>query len=523
METSAADVRKKLKEDFEFYAEKALKIRTKKGDIVPFIINRQQKLLDDTIEAELKAKGQARIILLKARQLGMSTYTAGRMTHRITNDRGKLAMVVAHDSESTETLFVISQRMFENLPQAIKPTTKYSSKRELFFDKLDSRYVVGTAGSASIGRGSTIQYLHCSEIAFWPKKSAKELYNGLEQAVPYGHGSIIIVESTANGTSGLYYDMWNSAVKGENGFTPIFFPWYEAPEYRRPVPSDFERTPDEEVEAAKYGLDDEQLCFRREKIGLNGLDKFKQEYPATPEEAFISTGMGVFNPTHLQFERERAAPLIMTKIMFGEKWEERRGGPLHIYKEHEPSQEYWIGADSSMGIRGGDPSFLVILDEQKEVVATYRDWVHPDHFANIIFRLATLYNNAHVIVESNSHGLLVCTRIYKDWEYPNFYTEEVVDKITDQLTIKLGFTTSPKSKPYIIDKLRAEVRDKAIKLNCPMLMNDMRTFIATPEGKYEAEPGAHDDGVMALALANHYHRGKWTPVLDQETYLLEAI
>ena len=164
MET-ASELRKRLKEDFEFYAEKVLKIRSKSGDIVPFIINRQQKALDDIIEKELKEKGQARIILLKARQLGMSTYTAGRMTHRITNDRGKLAMVVAHDSESTETLFVISQRMYENLPKAVKPTTKYSSKRELFFDKLDSRYVVGTAGSASIGRGSTIQYLHCSELA----------------------------------------------------------------------------------------------------------------------------------------------------------------------------------------------------------------------------------------------------------------------------------------------------------------------------------------------------------------------
>ncbi|NJL70240.1 MAG: hypothetical protein HC888_00905 [Candidatus Competibacteraceae bacterium] len=163
--TEIAEVRRKLKDDFEYYAAKALKIRTKKGDIVPFIINDQQRRLDAIIEEELRTKGQARIILLKARQLGMSTYTAGRMTHRVTNDRGKLAMVVAHDSESTETLFVISQRMYENLPKQIKPTTKYSSKKELFFDKLDSRYIVGTAGSASIGRGATIQYLHCSELA----------------------------------------------------------------------------------------------------------------------------------------------------------------------------------------------------------------------------------------------------------------------------------------------------------------------------------------------------------------------
>lgn len=520
--TAIAEVRRKLKDDFEYYAAKALKIRTKKGDIVPFIINDQQRRLDAIIEEELRTKGQARIILLKARQLGMSTYTAGRMTHRVTNDRGKLAMVVAHDSESTETLFVISQRMYENLPKQIKPTTKYSSKKELFFDKLDSRYIVGTAGSASIGRGATIQYLHCSEIAFWPKKSAKELYNGLEQAVPYGHNSIIIVESTANGTSGLFFDMWNKAVKGENGFTPVFFPWFEAPEYRRPVPKDFIQTPDEEELVKQFGLDDEQLCFRREKVGLNGIDQFKQEYPSTPEDAFISTGMGVFAPDHLKYEQERAAPLILTRAMFGDVWEDRRSGPLHLYKDWEPSQEYWIGADSSMGIRGGDPSFLVVLDEQKEVVATYRDWVHPDHFARIIFTLAQRYNNAHVIVESNSHGLLVCTRIYKDWEYPNFYTEEIVDKMTDQPTVKLGFTTTPKSKPYIIDKLRAEVRDHNIKLNCPLLINDARTFIATPEGKYEAEPGAHDDGVMALALANHYHRGKWTPVLDQEEFLLVA-
>lgn len=522
-EDNKREIQRRLLSDFPFYADKALKIRTKEGSIVPFHLNDQQRRLNETIEQDIRTKGHARVIILKARQLGMSTFSAGYMTHKVTNGRGKLAMVVSHVSDSTDALFGMTQRMYNMLPAPIKPSTKFASRRELYFDKLDSRYIVGTAGSAGLGRSQTIQYLHGSEVAFWPKTTAKETFNGLAQAVPNGNGSAIILESTANGTSGLFYEMWHAAVRGENGYTPVFFPWNEFDEYRRPVPEGFERTPEEEELVEVYGLDDEQLCFRREKIGLNGYNQFLQEYPLTPEEAFVSTGMQVFSPDKLQEQEQKCKPPQYTKMLFGEQWEDRRGGPLHVFEEWHPGESYIIGADSSMGIRGGDPSFAVVLDSQKRVVATYQDYVHPDHFATILTSLGYLYNTAFLIVESNAHGLLVCTRIFKDNSYANFYTEQHLDKMADQWTTKLGFTTTPKSKPLVIDKLRAEIRDDKIKINCRRLVKDLKGFVATPEGKYEADGGSHDDGVIALALANHAFTEVRMMPEDQEEYLHEAL
>lgn len=516
-------VRRRLYTDFSYYSNAALKIRTKKGEIQPLALNAAQTILDDAVTAQLESEGKIRIIILKARQQGLSTYTGGYLYFSVSQQKARKAMVITHHADSTRALFDMTKRYHEHCPDILKPHTKYSSRRELSFDVLDSSFVVGTAGSEAVGRGETLTHVHASELAFWPKSSAADLWNGLLQAVPNEEGTAVFVESTANGVSGVYYDLWRGAVEGKNGFVPVFIPWFTDPTYREKVPEIFERSPEEESLAELYDLDDEQLMFRRRKVAQNGLDLFKQEYPSEPEEAFLTTGRPVFDLEKLSNSLKDTRDIEERMALEEKEFVIHNRGELTTYLKHDNGEKYVIGADVAMGVNQGDYSVAQVLDSKKRQVATWRGRVHPDYFAEILYALGMYYNEALIIVENNSHGILTCTRLGKDYAYPNFYTEVVIDKITDKETVKLGFTTTAKTKPLIIDQLRASVRDDEIELNDKVTIREMLTYIVTDTGAMEAEHGCHDDCVMSLALANHVHEGVWEPIVSTDEYYQEMV
>ena len=516
-------VRKRLLLDFPFYANSALKIRTKAGEIAPLKLNPAQQILDEAVQKQLKSEGKIRIIILKARQQGLSTYTGGYLYFSVSQQKARKAMVITHHADSTRALFDLTKRYHEHCPDILKPHTKYSSRRELSFDVLDSSYVVATAGGDSVGRGETLTHVHASELAFWPKSSAQDIWNGLAQAVPNTAGTTVFIESTANGVTGTYHDLWKGAVEGTNGYVPVFIPWYVDPTYIEEVPSNFERTPEEQELADKYDLSDDQLMFRRRKVAQNGIDLFRQEYPSEPEEAFLTTGRPVFNPEQLQNKLSDTRDVEDRLALEGDDFLPNIRGELTTYMKHDGGMQYVIGADVAMGVRNGDWSVAQVLDSKKRQVATWRGQVHPDYFAEVLKALGEYYNEAFIIVENNSHGILTCTRLGKDFAYPNFYTEVQIDKLTDRETVKLGFTTTSKTKPLIIDQLRASVREEEIELNDKTTIREMMTYIVTESGAMEAEPSCFDDCVMSLALANHVHEGAWEPVDTPSELYLEMV
>ena len=523
MDPKLKAVRKRLYTDFPFYAKAALSIRTKEGEIAPLKLNPAQQILDDAVQKQLQTEGKIRIIILKARQQGLSTYTGGYLYYAVSQEKARKAMVITHHADSTRALFDLTKRFHEHCPEILKPHTKYSSRRELSFDALDSSYVVATAGGDSVGRGETLTHVHASELAFWPKSTAQDIWNGLLQAVPNAPKTAVFVESTANGVTGIYHSLWEGAVNGTNGFVPVFIPWYVDPTYIEDVPENFERTPDEEDLAEEYNLTDEQLMFRRRKIAQNGIDLFRQEYPAYPEEAFLTTGRPVFNPEQLQKCLTEAEDVKERLALEGDEFINNARGELTTYLKHDPGGQYVIGADVAMGVRNGDYSVAQVLDSKKRQVATWRGHVHPDYFAEVLFALGEYYNTAHIIVENNSHGILTCTRLGKDMAYPSFYQEIQVDKITDRETVKLGFTTTSKTKPLVIDQLRAAMREGELTLNDKTTIREMMTYIVTESGSMEAEPSCFDDCVMSLALANHVHEGAWEPVETPEELYVEMV
>ena len=177
-------IRLRLYNDFDYYAPNVLKIRTKDSKIVPFKINEAQRRLALVVNKQYAAEQKVRVIILKARQMGLSTWVGGRLFSRVSQRRARKAMVVAHEAKSTRALFDMTKRFYDLCPPILQPQTKYASQNAMTFGVLDSGYVVATAGGDSIGRGETLTHVHASELAFWPKSSALANFNGLMQSVP---------------------------------------------------------------------------------------------------------------------------------------------------------------------------------------------------------------------------------------------------------------------------------------------------------------------------------------------------
>jgi hypothetical protein len=292
----------RFRTDFEFYAPRALKILNKSGQLIPFHLNKSQIYAHNKIEGQLKRKGLVRKIILKARQQGFSTYTQGRFYWKVTGHFGKKAFILTHLDEATTNLFNIGKRFHDHCPLELKPSTKNKSEKSLFFDQLNSGYSVGTARSDGTGRSGTFQYLHASEMAFW--RNAPVHMAGIGQTLPYEPGTESLIESTADGISNMYHEIWQDAVNGISDYEPIFIPWYWQFEYQRPVPAGFVLDADETEYMETYDLTLPQMVWRRYKINTDfrcNASLFAQEYPATPEEAFMASIEGtLIKPQKIQ-------------------------------------------------------------------------------------------------------------------------------------------------------------------------------------------------------------------------------
>jgi hypothetical protein len=154
--------------DLEFFARAALRLRPKVGAVQPFVFNAAQQKLHAIIEGQKAKTGRVRVIILKARQLGVSTYVAARLFHRTIFTPGLRTIIVGHERRASSNLFQIVKRFYENLPADVCPPISASNAEELLFDRIDSGYIVTVATTEGAGRSATAQALHASEVAFWP-------------------------------------------------------------------------------------------------------------------------------------------------------------------------------------------------------------------------------------------------------------------------------------------------------------------------------------------------------------------
>lgn len=307
--------------DLRLFARTCLKIRDKSGALVPLVFNAAQEKLHAVVEEQRRRTGWVRAIVLKGRQQGISTYVAARFYHRASLYRGVNVYILSHEQPASDTLFSMVDRFQRNNP--IAPGTGVSNVKQLEFDRRDSRYRVATAGQKEGGRSQSTSHMHASEVAFWANAAAH--FAASIQTVPLMPGTEIILESTANGVGGEFYERWQDAVAGRSDYIPVFIPWFLQDEYRRTPPEGFRinNEPGEdglsEAEyATMFGLDLEQIAWRRSKIAeFRSVRRFNQEYPATPEMAFVQSGEDAFiEPATILRARKRndiagGGPLIL--------------------------------------------------------------------------------------------------------------------------------------------------------------------------------------------------------------------
>lgn len=527
----------KLKYDRKWYIESFLKIRNKKAQIVPFIINHAQTIVNDLIEKdELEGKPK-RYIVLKARQMGLSTYFEGNIYQDTSNNENKNSLIIAHEEQASTNLFNMSKLFYENVPDLIRPMKKYSNGKILSFENpegdesikisnpgLRSKIIIATAGSGEVGRSATFHNIHASEVAFFP--DAKTTMLGLMQSVPDEPNTMVVLESTANGVGDWFHEMWQKASKGENEFTPIFLPWFVDPGYTRPFRSEAEKEQFvKEVELTskdmngnvirtyeyelmqKFSLTFEQMNWRKYTMankcqGDEGL--FMQEYPSTPEEAFISSGRPKFSIKSLKkYQTVTKAPqrgYLQYDPNNNPVFIPDPKGYISIWKEPEPDRFYAIGADVAEGLVEGDYSCAVVGDSETfDITAMWHGHIDPDLYGVELIKLAKYYNDAYLGVENNNHGLTTLTSIKKN-EYWNLFFSKSYDKIADTMTQKLGWTTSVRTKPLMIDKLSEFIREQYLGIYSDLIISEAFTYIIEDNGSTNGQSGCHDDTIMATAI-----------------------
>lgn len=288
-----------LRTEFPFFARKCLKIRTKGGELIPLRFNRLQQHLHEHIEDQRKRTGKVRKIVVKGRQGGASTYVEARYYWKLWRTTKSLqAFILTHEQPATDNIFGMARRYHDNLPDFIRPKEKAANAKELIFADTLCGYQVATAGTKGTGRSSTMQLFHGSEVAYWP--NAEEHIGGVFQTLANLPDTEIILESTANGVGNLFHRLSMAAVRGVGEYELIFIPWFWIEEYECPCPASHPFSDDWLAYGQLHKLHWEQLYWafvKNQEIAqtLGETDEkpcwlFKQEYPATFEEAFQTSG-----------------------------------------------------------------------------------------------------------------------------------------------------------------------------------------------------------------------------------------
>lgn len=523
--------------DERFYKH-CLRIKNKEGKLVPLTLNTAQRHIQARILDQLKRIGKVRVILLKGRQQGGSTFVAGRYYKKVTENKGRTVFVLSHEAKTTSKLMAMVKRYHDHCPKAVRPTLgKDSAALGIEFPKLDSSYELGTAGNAQTGRGHTIFYLHGSEVAFWP--NGEEILSGVLQAVPDADETEVVLESTANGVGGVFYQYVQDALAGEGEYELIFVPWYWQEEYHaKHMPPDFRRTAEEEKIASmvarhpdgsmySFVLTDAQLMWRRNKIReLKSLDKFKQEYPFTIKEAFLFSGRPVFDVNYLISAQARcSAPTAVYRVRIGSEelepvdldrferaTESRDGEEIHqgfkftsiagyLQQWVKPVDggEYCIAVDVAEGLEHGDYSSIDVASASGVQVAHWHGKIDPDELGLLVAIIGHYYNDAFVGVERNNHGL-VTLKTLERIGYTNLYFEEELTKQGEAPKYKVGWYTSSVTKPLIIDQLNGELREDNSGIQCINTIEQCFTYELDAKGRANARQGCFDDCVMSYAI-----------------------
>lgn len=451
-------------------AERLLVVRGRSGRLQPLRANPAQRQYE-------RQRGRANIVL-KARQMGCTTWVTGRFFLKTITQRGVLTVLAAHTREAAEGIFGIVQRMWENLPAALREGPLVRSRAnvgQMVFPALDSEFRVVSAADENAGRGLSIQNLHCSEVARWPGDAMATLAGLRAALVPGGE---VCLESTPQGAYGCFYDEWMRAE--ETGTVQHFFPWWLEPAYAAKAADDL--TPAEIELMAKHDLTAGQIAYRRGlERSYRGLRS--QEFAEDPVTCFKATGECCFEVAAIE-QRLDAVP---------EPVQQRRGGALLVWLPPLPGRDYIVAVDTAGGGIDGDFAAIQVVEAATGLqCAELQERIPLLELARVAAELAREYNGALVAVERNNHGAGVLAYLDVSERYRRVYEKDGV----------AGWLTTAASKAAMISRLGVLLAESAGVFLSRRLLAECRSFVTMGAGKTGAAAGAHDDCVMAMAIAH---------------------
>lgn len=540
--------------DFPHYAKRVLKIQDKGARLVPFKLNRAQQRLWEIVKEDLDAERPVRVYVLKARQMGFSTLIEA-LGYWVTSMRPNRNMLVAaHEDEAAAGLFGKSDVFHKSSPPDLRPPIRRANRNELYFANpdplgelgLESRIVVRTANNRNLGASMTLHFLHLSEFAKYEKvmQETKVTMATVLQSVPRLPWTFVFLETTADGM-GYAKDFWDD----DNGYHKVFVSWVADESYTDPEPLD-EDVLDESDDTKwgnevllrehiiaelkfwypEYAADEawlrrESLCrlnWRRFMVQnqLGGdIDLFRQEYPATADEAFLTSGASVFDTRqirdriyglHTRDERGKVTGLRYPPTNFRfdrevQDFEAAKYGNLRVYEAPQEGATYVIGGDVAEGVSatGTDSSVGQVfkLPQMVQVAVLQAEDLDPDDFAVALYHLGRIYKWAWIAVESNGPGLAANTKLAKELRYPNLYVRETFDQREKVYLKKIGWHTNRATKPQLVTDLRAAVRDDEIMWRDIPTLEEFTYYVQHKDGKLGAVRGKHDDLLMSAGIA----------------------
>jgi hypothetical protein len=479
------------------------------------------------LQEQYREATPGRVIVLKARQVGISTYGCGRVLARACWGPHAIGVMVAHIGGAAERLMERVRGMWAGLPLWCRPQLEVDRREEMRFGgvtvregvvRVNSMIVVGRAGGRGEWRSLTAEIAHVSELAFM--YDGEEVLGGLLQTVIPGPQGVVMVESTANGMGDTFHREWLRAEGGESGFVPIFVPWWWVEEYSYPEPHDgwdgvrISLSVEEEQLVAEHGLTKGQVLWRRWCISTQcqgDEERFRQEYPATAAEAFLLSGRPAFDAGRLKAMHQRAVVAAETrKPREGEINRdgvviERTGGCLKIWQEPRAGGDYVVSGDPASGTEGGDASCACVFDrEREEVVAVWHGHETPVIFARILCGLGKRYEEAIVCPEvTGGHGFAVVEEL-KMQMYPRLYMWQRVDRVRNNLSSYIGWETTWRSKGLLVDTMAWALVEHAIWIPDIEMIRELLEFQYIERQRVSGEEGG-DDRAMAVMIALRVH------------------
>ena len=519
--------RLRMKYDFEFWAVTAATIKEKTGfRMVPFVLNRPQRRVFGLLEGDRLAGRPVRMIMLKARQWGGSTLVQMYMAwiQLCVHPNWNVAVCAQH-KDTASVIRGMYSGLFERYPEEYGP----DGKRPVFrpFEKsANISEIVGRGGKVTIGsserhdafRGSDIAMAHLSETAYWPSsplRNPEDAIRSIAGSVPEIADTLLVIESTANGVGNFFHKEWVRATTGCSDKRPVFVPWHEIEMYSAEV-DDYTSLIDS-MDEYERRLWDEHGCtlqqiawFRKKRAGFPDLDSMLAEFPTTPEEAFVATGSNVFGTKAVEALREGCdtiEPRVGELSGDGRFVGDSATGRLTMWRLPEARADYVVTVDVGGRSRQSDWSVIAVMrnDGKPEVVAQWRGHIDHDLLADKAVEIARFYNNALLVIESNSleseNDDIAANSVLERVE--RHYTRLYRRYSTDGEGSNVGFHTNRRTKPMVIDALVRAVREGTYIERDHGALNEMLTYCLMPNGAYAARSGHHDDILMTRAITLH--------------------